>query len=69
MIRGYEEQLAGIRPVNNLPQWDLLNSISAYYYTGAVAVFVGVLFALSLFLFTYPGYERVFADRVVGGLA
>jgi len=60
--------LAGIRPTDNLPQWDLLNSISAYYYTGAVAVFVGVLFALSLFLFTYPGYEGVLADRVVGTL-
>ena len=27
---------------------------------------MGVLFALSLFLFSYPGYENVIADRVVG---
>jgi hypothetical protein len=25
-----------------------------------------VLFVLSLFLFTYPGYEHVIADRVIG---
>jgi heme A synthase len=42
--------------------------VSAYYYTGAVPSFVGVIFALSLFLFTYPGYENVVADRVVGTL-
>lgn len=60
--------LAGLRPTRNLPQWGLLNSISAYYYTGAVAMFVGVLFALGLFLFTYQGYEGVLADRVVGAI-
>ncbi len=60
--------LAGIRPTSGLPQWELLDSISAYYYTGGVAVFVGVLFALSLFLFTYPGYEGAAADRIVGAL-
>jgi hypothetical protein len=43
--------------------------VSAYYYTGAVGIFVGVLFALALFLFTYGGYEGVVADRVVGSLA
>jgi len=42
--------------------------VSAYYYTGAVGIFVGVLFALSLFLFTYQGYEGVIADRIVGRL-
>ena len=60
--------LAGIRPTNCLPRWNLLSSISAYYYTGSVAVFVGVLFALSLFLFTYQGYKGVLADQVVGKL-
>ncbi len=60
--------LAGIRPTDNLPQWELLNSISAYYYTGAVVVLVGTIFALSLFLFTYPGYKGALADRVVGRL-
>ena len=58
--------LAGLRPTPSLPRWDVLNSISAYYYTGAVATFVGILFALSLFLFTYGGYEDSRADRVVG---
>jgi heme/copper-type cytochrome/quinol oxidase subunit 2 len=43
-----------------------LDSVSAYYYTGAVSVFAGVLFALALFLLTYPGYKEVAADRVVG---
>lgn len=58
--------VAGLRPNAPLPRWTFLDSVSAYYYTGAVGIFVGVLFALSLFLFTYPGYEHVLADRVVG---
>ncbi len=58
--------LAGVRPLPELKQWAFLGSVSAYYYTGSVSVFVGVIFALSLFLFTYPGYENVIADRVVG---
>lgn len=57
---------AGFRPTTPLPAWRLLDSISAYYYTGGVAVFVGVLFALALFLLTYPGYKGVIADRVLG---
>jgi heme A synthase len=60
--------LAAIRPTDGLPHWDLLDSVSAYYYTGAVGVFVGVLFALSLFLFTYRGYKGVLADRIVGAM-
>ncbi len=58
--------VAGLRPIDPLPRWAVLPSVSAYYYTGAVGIFVGVLFALSLFLFTYPGYRGVLADRVVG---
>jgi hypothetical protein len=58
--------VAGLRPTAPLPRWTFLDSVSAYYYTGAVAILVGVLFALSLFLFSYPGYENVIADRVVG---
>ena len=57
--------LAGFRFTPPLPPWTRLDSVSAYYYTGAVAVFVGVIFALSLFLFTYPGYKEVIADRVL----
>jgi hypothetical protein len=60
--------LAGLRRTEDLPRWDLLHSVSAYYYTGGVAVFVGVLFALSLFLFTYPGYKGVKIDRAVGAV-
>lgn len=60
--------IAGIRPTEGLPRWDLLTSVSAYYYTGSVAIFVGVLFALSLFLLSYPGYTEVNTDRLVGGL-
>jgi len=57
---------AGARPTQGLVPWRLLGSVSAYYYTGGVGVFVGVLFALSLFLFSYRGYEGVKADRIVG---
>lgn len=60
--------LAGLRPSAGVPPWHLLPSVSAYYYTGAVGVFVGVLFALALFLLTYPGYEGFVADRLVGSL-
>jgi NADH:ubiquinone oxidoreductase subunit 6 (subunit J) len=38
--------------------WTKLDSISAYYYTGAVAAFVGMLVSLALFLFTYRGFEN-----------
>ena len=60
--------IAGLRATESLARWQLLDAVSDYYYTGAVAVFVGVLFALSLFLFTYPGYEGAIADRVVGAM-
>jgi hypothetical protein len=33
-------------------------SISDYYWTGAVSLFVGLLAALSLFLLTYRGYDN-----------
>jgi hypothetical protein len=59
---------AAARPTAGLDRWQLLWSISAYYYTGAVGVFVGALFALSLFLFSYRGYKGVVADRIVGGI-
>jgi len=58
--------LAGLLPTVGLTRWKVLNSVSSYYYTGAVSVFVGVLFALALFLLTYPGYREVAADRIVG---
>jgi hypothetical protein len=58
--------LAGLRPTPGLQRWVPLESVSAYYYTGAVAAFVGILFALALFLFTYGGYKGYLADRIVG---
>jgi heme A synthase len=60
--------VAGTRPVSPLPRWHLLSSVSAYYYTGAVGIFVGILFALALFLLAYRGYEGERADRVVGSI-
>lgn len=55
-------------PVPGMP-WEMLDSISAFYYTNATAVFVGTLFALAMFLFTYGGYEGDLADRVLGKIA
>jgi hypothetical protein len=49
--------------------WRNLTSISAYYYTGANAAFVGMLVALALFLFTYRGYKQGLADRCVAIVA
>ena len=68
LLPGLLYLLAGLLPTRGLPPWRFLTSMSAYYYTGSVGVFVGVLFALSLFLFTYQGYEGDKADRVLGRL-
>jgi hypothetical protein len=56
---------------DGVAQWRSLESISAYYYTGAVAAFVGMLVALALFLFTYRGYKNAYnwADRLAAKLA
>ena len=43
---------------DGLERWRSLDSISAYYYTGAVAAFVGMLVALALFLLTYRGFDN-----------
>src|SRR5205085_1809910 len=50
--------ISGWRPTKGLPPWVLLESVSAYYYTGAVAAFVGILAVLGIFLFTYRGYRN-----------
>jgi len=52
---------------DGLERWRSLESISAYYYTGAVAAFVGMLVALALFLLTYRGFDNPYqkADRAV----
>jgi len=56
---------------DGVEQWKRLESISAYYYTGAVAAFVGMLVALALFLFTYRGYKNKYywADRAASIIA
>lgn len=43
------------------------DSISDYYDTIMRGVFVGVLFAIGIFLFSYTGYER--SDNIAGDLA
>jgi len=45
----------------------LEDSISGYYHTGMGDVFVGILFAMGLFLFSYKGYTRW--DDFAGDLA
>ena len=50
-------QLEKLRPNAPSDHW-AGNSISAYYWTGAVSLFVGLLAALSLFLLTYRGYAN-----------
>ena len=42
-------------------------SISDYYYTGMRDVFVGVLFAMGVFLFSYKGYGR--KDNLAANIA
>lgn len=57
--------------------WLRLDSVSAYYYSGAVSAFAGMLVAFALVLFTYRGYMDASgkpqkADRrcaIVGGWA
>ena len=54
--------------------WSRLESISAYYYSGAVAVFVGMLASLALFLFTYRGFGNDYhkwdrATAITAGIA
>ena len=46
---------------------ELQQSISEYYVTEMRDVFVGVLFAIAWFLFSYRGYER--KDDIAGDLA
>ena len=66
-------QAARLRPNAPADQWTG-DSISAYYWTGAVALFAGLLAALSLFLLTYRGYANDYNkyDRgaaIIAGIA
>jgi hypothetical protein len=60
---------------DGLAVWNELDSISAYYYTGANPVFVGMLFVLGLFLLAYEGYKNKYAKydrwcaRIAAGAA
>jgi heme A synthase len=56
---------------DGVERWRSLDSISAYYYTGGVAAFVGMLISLSLFLFTYRGYDNKYnwADKLTAKTA
>lgn len=64
--------VAAWRPQFPEARWALLPSISAYYYTGAVAAFVGMLVTLAVFLFAYQGYGNrwqrldLIAARIAG---
>lgn len=51
------------RRLVGLPSWPPLNSVSTYYHTGAVVAFVGILYALAVYLFTYQGYRNEFRRR------
>jgi heme/copper-type cytochrome/quinol oxidase subunit 2 len=66
-------QVQRLRPNAPSDRW-VGDSISAYYWTGAVSLFVGLLAALSLFLLTYRGYanESYKYDRgaaIIAGIA
>lgn len=60
-------QAVRLRPNAASDQWSG-TSISAYYWTGADSLFVGLLAALSLFLLTYRGYANA-ANRYDRGAA
>jgi hypothetical protein len=51
--------------------WVPLGSVSAYYYTGAVSAFAGMLVAMALFLFSYRGYNNKYyrRDRIAAIIA
>lgn len=51
-----------------IDQVSLLPSISDYYYTGMRNIFVGTLCALSVFLFSYKGYDSG-RDNLITNLA
>jgi len=55
--------IAGWRPTHAMPRWAPLDSVSAYYHTGAVAAFAGILTALAVYLFTYRGYANAYGRR------
>lgn len=63
--------VARMRPMEFSGSTQLLESVSAYYWTSAVVVFEGILSALAVFLFTYQGYDNEYRrrDRVAAIIA
>jgi hypothetical protein len=63
--------ISGWRHAQDPSRWLFLDSISAYYHTGAVAVFIGILAALAAFLASYRGYknEHYHRDRFAAFVA
>jgi hypothetical protein len=55
--------VTGVRSPQGPARWRPLTSVSAYYYSAAVAAFVGILFALAVFFFAYRGYANQYARR------
>ena len=52
--------LAGLRPTPGLPRWEPLNSMQrVLLHRSRCTAFVGILFALALFLFTYRRIQAV----------
>lgn len=50
--------------------WEVLESISHYYYTRSNSIFVGVMATLSMFLIVYKAEERIdFIVSLVAGVA
>ena len=57
-----------IRPTTDMEPVKPWDSISSYFYSGGGPVFTGVLFALSVFMVTYRGYNNTSNkwDRILG---
>ena len=53
-----------------LPWVELRDSLSAFYYENYLgAVFIGILFVVGFFLWSYPGYEDDARDALAGRFA
>ena len=63
--------LARWRAVGVFPDWQPLDSISQYYYSGATALLTGALAALAIFFLTDRGFanESKWADQTLGKIA
>lgn len=62
--------VAWLRPVDpSLPA--RMSSISAYYYSGAIAIFAGILASLAVYFITYDGYDNPdrWKDRIAALVA